>query len=199
MRRARWRDGLPCPPICGATLRGTGTWANPVSGDGMTHSAFDLTGRVALVTGASGTLGQHFVRVLHEAGATVVLAARRTGPIEAEAARLGARATAVPIDVTDVVTVDAALAAIEARHGVCDLVVNNSGVAVTKRVLEQQDADWDGVLAVNLRGAFVNIASIIGVRPMAGVAPYAASKAGLLQLTRAMAIELARHRIRVNA
>jgi NAD(P)-dependent dehydrogenase (short-subunit alcohol dehydrogenase family) len=179
---------------------------------------FGLNDRVALVTGASGVLGRHFASVLHGAGATVALAARRFELVAATAAALGERAIGITLDVTDNETIEAALDGIEARYGTPDVIINNSGIAVSKRILEQTDADWDDVMAVNLRGAFlvaratarrliamgrpgviVNIASIIGSRPMPGVAAYGASKAGLLQLTRQMAVELARHRIRVNA
>jgi NAD(P)-dependent dehydrogenase (short-subunit alcohol dehydrogenase family) len=173
---------------------------------------FSLAGRVALVTGASGGLGAHFARVLHEAGAAVALGARR--PVAAE----GERMMAVALDVTQPDSIAAALAAVEARFGVCDLLVNNAGIAVTKPLLDQSETDWDAVTGVDLRGAFlmaqaaarrmvaagragaiVNIASIGGARVIPGVAPYTAAKAGLLHLTRQMAVELARHRIRVNA
>jgi NAD(P)-dependent dehydrogenase (short-subunit alcohol dehydrogenase family) len=179
---------------------------------------FSLSGRVALVTGASGGLGRHFARVLHAAGAAVALAARRGASVAAEAAALGDRAMPVALDVTDAAAIAAALDAIEARFGPCDLLVNNAGVAVTKPFLEQSEADWDQVMGVDLRGAFVmaqaasrrmvaagkggaivNIASIGGLRVIGGVAAYTAAKAGLLHLTRQMAVELARHRIRVNA
>lgn len=175
-------------------------------------AAFSLEGRVALVTGASGGLGAHFARVLHDAGAQVALAARRPVPVS------GDRMMAVTLDVTDAASIAAALDAVEARFGVCDLLVNNAGIAATKPFLDHDDADWDAVMGVDLRGAFVvareaakrmvagkrpgaivNIASIGGTRVIAGVAGYAAAKAGLLHLTRQMAVELARHRIRVNA
>jgi len=181
----------------------------------MTADLFSLAGRVALVTGASGALGAHFCRVLHAAGASVALAARRPEAV----APPGERTLAVALDVTDPASVAAAFGAAEARFGrPCDVIVNNAGVAVTRPVLEQAPQDWDAVLDVNLRGCFlvaqegarrlvaagregaiVNVASILGERVMPGVAGYAAAKAGLLHLTRQMAVELARHRIRVNA
>ncbi|MFM2150349.1 MAG: hypothetical protein RLZZ187_2655 [Pseudomonadota bacterium] len=179
---------------------------------------FSLSGRVALVTGASGGLGRHFGRVLHAAGASVALAARRPESVAAEAAALGERAMAVALDVTDAASIAAALDAVEARFGSCDLLVNNAGIAATKPFLDHADDDWDRVMDVDLRGAFVmaqaaakrmvaagregaivNIASILGMRVIPGVASYSAAKAGLIQLTRQMAVELARHRIRVNA
>jgi NAD(P)-dependent dehydrogenase (short-subunit alcohol dehydrogenase family) len=179
---------------------------------------FSLAGRVTLVTGASGGLGRHFARVLQAAGASVALAARRPESVAAEAASLGDRALAVALDVTDAGSIAAALDAVEARFGTCDLLVNNAGIAATKPFLDHAPEDWDRVMEVDLRGAFlvaqaaarrmvsagkpgaiVNIASILGTRVIPGLAGYSAAKAGLLQLTRQMAVELARHRIRVNA
>lgn len=180
---------------------------------------FSLHGRRALVTGASGVLGAHFARVLHGAGAQVALAARRVDATSALAAELGARAAAVPLDVTDPASIPAAFDAAEAAlGGPCDILVNNAGIAVTKPLLQQGVDDWDGVMAVNLRGCFlvgqeaarrlaaakqpgsiVNIASVLGERIIPGVAGYTAAKAGLLHLTRQMAVELARFGIRVNA
>jgi NAD(P)-dependent dehydrogenase (short-subunit alcohol dehydrogenase family) len=184
----------------------------------MTHAAFSLSGRVAMVTGASGGLGGHFARVLHEAGASVALAARRPKSVAAEADALGERAMAVALDVTDAGSIAAALDAVTGRFGTCDLLVNNAGIAATRPFLEHAAEEWDQVLGVDLRGAFlmaqtaaqrmvaaekggaiVNIASILGLRVIPGLAGYAAAKAGLLHLTRQMAVELARHRIRVNA
>jgi NAD(P)-dependent dehydrogenase (short-subunit alcohol dehydrogenase family) len=181
-------------------------------------SLFSLEGRIALVTGASGGLGRHFARVLHGAGARVALAARRPESVEADAAALGDRAMAVALDVTDAASIAAALDAVQARFGTCDLLVNNAGIAATKSFLDHDAADWDRVMEVDLRGAFVmaqamakrlvaagqggaivNIASILAARVIPGVASYSAAKAGLVHLTRQMAVELARHRIRVNA
>lgn len=179
------------------------------------NSLFSLEGRVALVTGASGTLGGHFARVLHQAGARVALAARRVEAVPA----LGEGSVAVALDVTRPDSVIACFAAAEAAFGApCDIIVNNAGIAVTKPVLDMAPEDYDSVLDVNLRGCFlvaqegarrlvaakaagsiINIASILGLRIIPGVAGYTAAKAGLLQMTRQMAVEFARHRIRVNA
>jgi NAD(P)-dependent dehydrogenase (short-subunit alcohol dehydrogenase family) len=179
---------------------------------------FSLRGRVALVTGASGALGRHFARVLHGAGARVVLAARRPETLAAEVAALGDGARTVALDVTDTGSIVAALDAAEAAFGVVEVLVNNAGIAVTRSFLDHTESDWDGVMNVDLRGAFlvargaarrmvaagkggaiVNVASILAARVIPGVAGYSAAKAGLVHLTRQMAVELARHRIRVNA
>lgn len=180
---------------------------------------FSLAGRRAFVTGASGVLGGHFAQVLHGAGAAVALAARRVDATATLAASLGRHAVSVPLDVTDAASVAAAFDTAEAAlGGPCDIIINNAGIAVTKPFLQQTAADWDSVIDVNLRGCFlvgqegarrlaaakhpgsiVNIASVLGERIIPGVAGYTAAKAGLLHLTRQMAVELARFGIRVNA
>lgn len=186
-----------------------------------TPPSFALEGRLALVTGASSGLGRHFALTLARAGAAVVAAARRVERLagvvgEIEAA--GGRALAVPLDVTDAASVRSCFDTAEAWLGTPDLLVNNAGAAVSRPLLEQTEEDWDGVVDTNLKGAWlvaqesarrmvaaqragaiVNIASITGERVAAAVAPYCASKAGLIHLTRAMALELARHGVRVNA
>lgn len=181
---------------------------------------FDLSGKRALVTGASSGLGEHFARFLAAAGAEVLVAARRRDRLDALVAQLresGGAAQALELDVTDTHSVRAALADAQAGGGI-DVLVNNAGVTVAKPILEQQEQDWDAVLDTNLKGCWtvatetarqmvaqgrpgsiINIASILGERVAGGVAPYAVSKAGVLQLTRALALELARHQIRVNA
>lgn len=186
-----------------------------------TNERFSLAGRVALVTGASSGLGRHFAQTLAQAGASVAVAARRIdklADVVAGIRALGCEAWALPLDVTDAASVKAAFDALAAQGVTADIVVNNAGVAVSRPLLEQTEADWDGVVDTNLKGAWlvaqeaarrlvaaerpgciVNIASITGERVAGGVAPYCASKAGLIQLTRAMALELARSRIRVNA
>jgi NADP-dependent 3-hydroxy acid dehydrogenase YdfG len=117
---------------------------------------FSLAGSTAFVTGASGGLGAHFARVLHGAGAKVVLAARRADALAQLAAELGERAAAVPLNVTEGDAVAAAFTAAEAAFGTpCDIIVNNAGVAVTRPILQQTENDWDSVLDVNLRGCFL--------------------------------------------
>ena len=182
------------------------------------NELFSLDGRVALVTGASSGLGRHFAHVLHEAGATVVLAARRTDRIEADATRLGDRARALTMDVTDEASITAGFEQLAKDGVLCDVVVNNAGISGEHMILQMDTAEWDSVVEVNLRGPFlvareaarrlvaakkpgsiVNIASILGLRVSPAVAPYMASKAGLIHLTRSMAWEFARYGIRVNA
>ena len=180
---------------------------------------FDLSGKVALVTGASGGLGLHFARTLAEAGAKVALAARRKEQLEANVASIGGEAAiAVAMDVTDPDSVERGIAEVAELLGPPGIVVNNSGVTATRSALDLDAAEWDRIMDTNLKGAWlvaraaarrliaaqlpgsiVNIASILGFRVAGHVAPYAASKAGLVQLTRALALEWARHRIRVNA
>jgi len=178
---------------------------------------FDLSGKVALVTGASSGLGSHFAHCLGEAGASVVLAARRADrlqSLQAELAGKGITAKAVDLDVQSAESVASALEA----AGPLDVVVNNAGISIVKPALEMPEKDWDAVVDTNLRGAWlvaqgaarrwaaekrpgsiVNIASILGLRTIGQVAPYNASKAGLIHLTQALAMEWARYQIRVNA
>lgn len=180
-----------------------------------------LDGQVALVTGANGGLGAHFARTLAASGASVALAARDVASVRDAAASLreaGGRAHAVALDVTKRDSVVAAIDEAARALGPVGVVVNNAGIAVQKPLLDHTDDDWDRVIGVNLTGAWrvaqeaarhmvahgkggsiVNVASILGLRVAAQVPSYAASKAGLIQLTKAMALELARHRIRVNA
>jgi NAD(P)-dependent dehydrogenase (short-subunit alcohol dehydrogenase family) len=181
----------------------------------------DLKGRVALVTGASGGLGAHFARVLAQNGAHVVLAARRRGALEAGAAAIrdaGGQASVVELDVTSASSIEAAVAGTFAQAGRLDVLVNNSGIAKTHLAIDVTEADWDSIVATNLKGPFllsgavarrwrdakqggniVNIASITGLRQSVGIMPYAVSKAGLIQMTRVLALEWARFGIRVNA
>jgi NAD(P)-dependent dehydrogenase (short-subunit alcohol dehydrogenase family) len=180
-----------------------------------------LDNRVALVTGANGGLGAHFAMTLAKAGASVVLGARRPDTVRAvcdDIIGMNGRACAVALDVTDPQSVRHAFDDAQAQLGNIDLLVNNAGIALTKPMLDLAPEDWDSVLSVNLSGAFhvaqeaarrmkdsgtggaiINIASILGLRVAQQLASYTASKAALIQLTKAMALELARYRIRVNA
>jgi NAD(P)-dependent dehydrogenase (short-subunit alcohol dehydrogenase family) len=182
---------------------------------------FDLSGKVALVTGASSGLGVHFARTLASAGASVAIAARRAdrlASLQAELQKAGSKAAPVDLDVQSGKSVSAAFDAIEQALGPIDIVVNNAGISIVKPALDMPEEDWDAVVDTNLRGAWlvtqtaakrwvaakrpgvvVNIASILGLRTIGQVAPYNASKAGLIHLTRALAMEWARYDIRVNA
>lgn len=181
---------------------------------------FDLAGRRVLVTGASSGLGEHFACMLAQAGAHVIAAARRVERLHALVERVraaGGSAEELELDVASGASVARGFAALAERGGV-DVVINNAGVTVAKSALKQSEADWDSVIDTNLKGAWlvateaarrwveagrggaiVNIASILGERVAGAVAPYAISKAGVLQLTKALALEFARHGIRVNA
>lgn len=188
----------------------------------MPLPSFDLTGRRALITGASSGLGRHFAATLAAAGAAVAVAARRADALATLVAELraaGATAVAVPMDVTDRASVCAALDAAAAQlGGPTDVLVNNAGTTDTRRALDYDDADWDRIVDTNLKGCWtvaqettrrlvaagaggslINVTSILGVRVAGGVSPYCASKAGLAQLTRALALEFARHGVRVNS
>ena len=182
---------------------------------------FDLSGRTALVTGASSGLGRHFARILAVHGATVALAARRIERLETLAGEIrdaGGTACPVRMDVTDADSVAAGLDAVRDALGVPDILVNNSGIARPATTLDVTEDDWAGVVGTNLEGAWrvaqgtarrmvdaerpgtiINVLSILAFGVARGLGSYAASKAGLLQLTRTMAMELARHRVRVNA
>lgn len=187
----------------------------------MTQQRFDLTGKTALITGASSGLGAHFARTLAEAGARVVVTARRTERLEALVAELhgqGHQAQAVPMDVTDVDSVNRAFEQAEQHWGVVDVLVNNAGIGDPVMFLNMTEGNWRSMLDTNLDGAWrvahrasvamakagqggsiVNIASILALRVGTALSHYAVAKAGVVQLTKAMAMELARNDIRVNA
>lgn len=182
-----------------------------------------LEGQVALVTGASSGLGLYFARLLATAGAEVILAARRVDSLQDEVAALRAAgwlAHAVAMDVTNAHSVETAFASAQQQvHGkAISLLVNNAGCSGRSRFLELPESEWDQVVDTSLKGAYlvaqamarqlvasgqggsiVNIASILGERVTASVSPYCAAKAGMLHLTKALALELARYQIRVNA
>lgn len=179
---------------------------------------FDLTGKRALVSGGGTGLGRQFALTLAGAGAEVVLAARRRDPLEATAAEIrtaGGVAECIALDVTDAASVDAALAGPAGR---VDVLVNNAGTAGPGSLLDMTEDTWDRVFDVNVKGAWhlaraaarqmierrsggsiVNVASVLGVAVQKWTANYPASKAALLHLTRAMALDWARYGIRANA
>jgi NAD(P)-dependent dehydrogenase (short-subunit alcohol dehydrogenase family) len=186
----------------------------------MSPGLFDMSGRRVLITGGGTGLGQRFARTLASAGANVVLSARRIEKLEQTAADIraaGGTAECVPMDVSCSDSVATAFATIAAA-GTLDVLINNAGVAADKMLLDIDECDWATVMDANLKGAWlvarasarlmiahgqggsiVNIASVLGSAVQQGTNPYSASKAGLLQLSRGMALEWARHRIRVNA
>ena len=179
-----------------------------------------LDGETAFVTGASAGLGQRFATVLAQAGAKVAMGARRTDRLDDLAAGIraqGGAAGAFKLDVTDAASVRDAVAAAEEAFGPVTLLVNNAGIAVDKSFLDHDEADFDAVVDTSLKGSWlmtqavarrlvaldrpgniVNIGSIYGHRTAMNAASYCAAKAGALHLTRVLALELARHRIRVN-
>jgi 3-oxoacyl-[acyl-carrier protein] reductase len=182
---------------------------------------FDLKGKVALVTGSSSGLGVRFAECLAENGAAVVLVARRAdrlAAIKANIEKSGGRAVAVEADVTDRAAMRQAFDAAENAFGTVTILVNNAGVVNSSRAVELAEEEWRRVLSTNLdavfycaqeaarrmlaagkSGAIVNIASVLGFGVAKGVIAYATAKAGVIQLTKALALELAFKGIRVNA
>lgn len=182
---------------------------------------FRLEGQRILVTGASGSLGRRFALRLARAGAAVALAARsadRLAEAVGEIRGVGGSAIAVTLDVTDAGSVREAVGKTETEMGPITTLVNNAGVAVSKPLFEHDESDWDRVMDTNLKGSWliaqevarrmvargeggniINVASILGLRVVGGVPEYSVSKAGLIHLTKVLALELARHKIRVNA
>ena len=183
----------------------------------MTGFSADLSGQTALVTGASSGLGARFAEVLAGAGAHVILAARRQDRLQDLAGRIaatGGSASTLSLDVAD----PASIAAAEPAMRDLDVLVNNAGVVREAPALDQTVEDWDYVININLRGCFlmaqaaarafrrhgrggriVNIASILGIRQANMLLPYAVSKAGVVQMTKTLALEWARYGIAVNA
>jgi 3-oxoacyl-[acyl-carrier protein] reductase len=182
---------------------------------------FDLTGEVALVTGASSGLGRRFAKVLAANGAKVALVARRADRIAAlqeEIAREGGSAIAIEADVTDRAAMKSAFDQAERALGTVTILINNAGIAHSDRAVDLAETEWRRVLATDLdavffwaqeagrrllaakrKGAIVNIASIFGLGVAKGVAAYATAKAGVIQLTKALALEWGFRGIRVNA
>jgi len=191
--------------------------------------SIDLSGRVALVTGASSGLGAQFARTLSKAGAAVALAARRVERLKtlrAEIEAAGGDAHVVTLDVTDHDSIKAAVAHAETEMGTIDILVNNSGVSVTSKLVDVGPEDYDYVFNTNTRGAFfvaqevakrmiarsrgaapgtftggrvVNIASMAGLKVLGQLGVYSMSKAAVIHMTRAMALEWGRFGINVNA
>lgn len=178
---------------------------------------FDLTGKTALVTGASGGIGGAIAKALHDAGATVGLSGTRVEPLEALAAELGARAHVLPCNLGDADAVDALpKQAIEVMGGV-DILVNNAGITRDQIFMRMSDDEWASVIDVNLTatmrlcrgvmrpmmksrwGRIINISSIVGATGNPGQANYAASKAGMVGLTKSIAYEVASRGITANA
>lgn len=177
---------------------------------------FDLTGRKALVTGASGGIGGAIARALHTQGASVALSGTRREALASLADELKERVCVCPCDLSDPASVEALAPAAEAAIGPIDILVNNAGVARDNLFMRMKDADWDLVLSVNLTAAFrlsraalkgmmkqrfgriVNIASVVGVKGNPGQANYVAAKAGLIGMSKALAGEVATRGITVN-
>jgi gluconate 5-dehydrogenase len=185
----------------------------------MASNLFDLTGKVALVTGGGSGLGNAIARGLAEAGATVVLNGRRRNKLEEAAAILreaGLRAGLSAFDVTDSSAVNAGVAATVAEYGAIDVLVNNAGMQQRQPIEEFSDADWLKLMDTNLNSAFfvaravipamkarrsgkiINICSVLSFIARPSIVPYAASKGGLAMFTKGAAVELAAHNIQVN-
>ena len=184
-------------------------------------TSIDLSGRTAVVTGAGSGLGRHFALTLAKAGARLALGGRRLEPLTALADEIegfDGRAIPMQVDVLDRGSVVNFVEETERELGPIGILVNNAGITAARPVLDQSEEDWDKVVDTNLKGAWlmaqetarhmarlghggsiVNIASVLGLMAEKGVPGYGASKAALIQLTRSLANELARHKIRVNA
>ncbi|THD48975.1 MAG: 3-oxoacyl-[acyl-carrier-protein] reductase [Bradyrhizobium sp.] len=177
---------------------------------------FDLTGKTALVTGASGGLGGAIARALHRQGASVALSGTRAAALETLAAELGARVHVIPGDLADASATEALVPAAEAAMGGLDILVNNAGLTRDNLFMRMKDAEWDTVIAVNLTAAFrlsraclkgmmrrrygriIGVTSIVGVTGNPGQGNYAAAKAGMIGMSKALAAEVASRGITVN-
>ncbi len=185
----------------------------------MNESIFDLSGKVALVTGASRGLGQYFARALARAGADIAMTSRKKESLSVfseEIAAMGRRTFDADLDVRDYSSIQNAVAAIEAHFGHIDILVNNAGCNVRKRALDVSWDDWNTVLETNLRGSFfvaqavargmiqrnygriINIGSVTCVAGYAGLGPYGASRGGVKQLTMSLADDWGPHGVTVN-
>ncbi|HET6178534.1 MAG TPA: glucose 1-dehydrogenase [Candidatus Sulfotelmatobacter sp.] len=185
----------------------------------QTTNNFDLTGRVAIVTGTSRGLGQHFARALANAGADLVLTSRTRASLsafEAEIKALGRRTVSLELDVRDHASIERMVSAAEEAFGHIDILVNNAGCNVRKPALDVTWDDWNLILDTNLRGSFfvaqamarrmiprhygriINIGSVTSVAGYAGLAPYGASRGGIRQLTMSLADDWGPHGITVN-
>lgn len=182
---------------------------------------FSLIGKIALITGASSGLGKQFAQAMAAAGATVVIAARRMERLQTLAVEIqskGGQALPLVMDVTNKASVQTALDEIEHQLGCVDILVNNAGIGNAQSFLQMSEDAWDGMMDTNLKsvwrltqevsqrlvkaekpGSIINIASILGLRGALQMSHYATAKAGVVQLTKVLALELARHQIRVNA
>ena len=177
---------------------------------------FDLSGKAALVTGASGGIGEAIARALHAQGATVGLSGTRAPVLEALKGSLGERAHALPCDLSDPASVETLVPSAEAAMGRLDILVNNAGITRDGLAMRMKDEDWAAVIDVNLTAGFrlaraamrgmmkrrhgriIGITSVVGVTGNAGQANYAAAKAGMIGMTKALAQELASRAITVN-
>jgi 3-oxoacyl-[acyl-carrier protein] reductase len=177
---------------------------------------FDLSGKTALVTGASGGLGQAIARALHAQGAVVGLSGTRLEALDALAHELGANAHALQCDLSDRAAVEALVPAAEAAMGSLDILVNNAGVTKDNLFMRMKDDEWDAVLNVNLTAAFrlsraclkgmlkkrygriIGITSVVGVTGNPGQGNYAASKAGMIGMSKSLAAEVASRNVTVN-
>lgn len=177
---------------------------------------FDLTGKSALVTGASGGIGAEIARVLHAAGATVALSGTRVEPLQALAAELGTRAHVLPCNLSDAAAVEALPKQAAEAMGAVDILVNNAGITRDNLFMRMSDEEWQSVIDVNLTSTFrlcrgvlrgmmkarwgriINISSIVGTTGNAGQGNYAASKAGMVGMSKSLAAEVASRNITVN-